>query len=166
MATKISFILLLFSLILSSCLKPEEFPLEPIIKFEQFTAYQDSGVVVISFTDGDGDIGLKESDTLGDFSPNETFHHNLFIQYYEKDDVLGWVSGKTPDGKDIEFLYRVPNLTPNGKNTALKGEIEVTIEPTYYNPISSESDTIKYLITLADRSLKLSNTVESRVITR
>jgi len=80
--------------------------------------------------------------------------------------VLGWVRGKTLDGNDINFLYRVPYLTPKGNNKALKGEIEVTIEPTYYNPFSSQSDTIMFKISLADRSLKVSNVVESRVLTR
>lgn len=166
MATKISFILLLCSVFLSSCLKPQEFPLDPIIKYESFSVTQDSGVLVISFTDGDGDIGLRESDTTGDFAPSKLYHHNLFVEYYEKDDANGWQKGKTTAGEDIEFLYRVPYLTPNGNNTALKGEIEVTIEPLYYNPFSTQSDTIKYKIHLVDRSLKVSNVVESAVITR
>lgn len=153
-------------MVLSSCLKPEEYPLEPIITYERFTASNDSATLVVSFTDGDGDIGLNEGDTTGDFAPNKVFHYNLFVEYYEKDDALGWVKGQTLTGEDIEFLYRIPNLTPNGKNKALKGEIEVTIEPTYYNPFSTQSDTIMYKISLADRSLKTSNVVESEIITR
>lgn len=166
MRTKISFIVIISALVLSSCLKPEEFPLEPIITYERFNVMTDSASLVISFTDGDGDIGLSRNDTTGDFSPSNYFHHNLFIEYYEKDDALGWVRGKTLAGDDISFIYRVPYLTPNGNNKALKGEIEVTLEPTYYNPFSSESDTIMYKITLADRSLKVSNVVESGIITR
>ena len=166
MNTKISFIVIILALVLSSCLKAEEYPLEPIIKYESFNVMNDSATLVISFTDGDGDIGLNPSDTTGDYSPSNYFHHNLFVEYYEKDDALGWVRGKTLDGDDIDFLYRVPYLTPNGNNKALKGEIQVTIEPTYYNPFSTQSDTIMYRITLADRSLKVSNTVESGIITR
>lgn len=166
MKTKISFIVIISALVLGSCLKAEEYPLEPVIKYESFSVMNDSASLVISFTDGDGDIGLNESDTTGDFSPSNFFHYNLFVEYYEKDDMLGWVKGKTLAGDDIVFLYRIPYLTPNGKNKALKGEIEVTIEPTYYNPFSSESDTIKYVISLADRSLKVSNEVESAIITR
>jgi len=166
MTAKISFIVIISALVLSSCLKPEEYPLEPIIKYESFSITNDSASLVISFTDGDGDIGLKTSDTTGSFSPSNYFHHNLFVEYYEKDDALGWVKGKTLAGEDIDFLYRIPYLTPNGNNKALKGEIKVTLEPTYYNPFSTESDTIMYKITLADRSLKMSNTIESPVITR
>lgn len=166
MTAKISFIVIISALVLSSCLKPEEYPLEPIIKYESFSITNDSASLVISFTDGDGDIGLKASDTTGSFSPSNYFHHNLFVEYYEKDDALGWIKGKTLAGEDIDFLYRIPYLTPNGNNKALKGEIKVTLEPTYYNPFSTESDTIMYKITLADRSLKMSNTIESPVITR
>lgn len=166
MRTKISFIVIISTLILSSCLKPEEYPLEPIVTYERFNVMNDSATLVVSFTDGDGNIGLRQSDTTGDFSPNKYFHHNFFVEYYEKDDALGWVRGKTLTGDDIEFLYRIPYLTPNGNNKALKGEIEVTIEPTYYNPFSTQSDTIMYKIYLADRNLNISNVVESTIITR
>jgi len=127
---------------------------------------QDSAVLTISFTDGDGDVGLRDSDTTGDFAPEKIYHHNLFLEYFEKDDALGWVRGKDLSGNDISFLYRVPYLTPNGNNTALKGKIEVTLEPSYFNPLSSQSDTVMYKITLVDRSLTESNQVESPVITR
>ncbi len=166
MNTKITLILIFALIGLASCLKPETFPTEPAIKFESFSITQDSGTLVISFTDGDGDIGLLESDTTGSFAPNQKFHHNLFIEYYEKDDAMGWVRGKDLSGNDIIFLYRIPYLTPNGNNKALKGKIEVVIEPTFYNPISSQSDTIKYRIKLADRKLNESNEIESPVITR
>ena len=159
-------ILIITIALLSSCLKPETFPEEPFIKFSSFTAMQDSGEIAITFTDGDGDIGLSESDTTGSFAPDNVYHHNLFIEYYEKDDIAGWVRGKDLSGNDIEFVYRVPYLTPNGNNKALKGTIKVVIEPSYFNPLSAQSDTIKYRIKLVDRSLKESNIVESIVITR
>lgn len=166
MMTKVSFIVIISALVLSSCLKPEVYPLEPIVSFERFNVMSDSASLVVSFTDGDGDIGLRQSDTTGDFSATSYFHHNLFVEYYEKDDALGWIRGKTMAGDDINFLYRIPYLTPNGNNKALKGEIEVIIEPTYYNPFSSQSDTIMFKISLADRNLNVSNVVESEVITR
>ena len=166
MDTKISLLAILFIALISSCLKPETFPLEPIITFDSFRTMTDSGEIAISFTDGDGDLGLRESDTTGSFSPDKIYHHNLFIEYYEKDDALGWIRGKDLAGNDITFLYRVPYLTPNGNNKALKGVVKVVLEPTYFNPISSQSDTIKYKIRLVDRSLNVSNTVESPTITR
>jgi hypothetical protein len=166
MRTKISLFVLISYALISSCLKPETFPLEPVIEFDSFRAMSDSGEIAISFTDGDGDLGLREGDTTGNFSADKTYHHNLFIDYFEKDDNLGWVRGKDLAGNDITFLYRIPYLTPNGNNKALKGVVKVVIEPSYFNPISPESDTIKYQIRLVDRALNVSNTVESPVITR
>lgn len=158
------FTILIFGLI--SCLKPQKFPPEPIIEYDNFIAMSDSGELVISFTDGDGDIGLAKGDTTGAYRPSNKYHHNLFVEYFEKVDGAGWQPGKDIAGEDIIFLYRIPVLTPQGKNKALKGKIRVTIEPSYYNPLSTDSDTIKYRITLVDRSLTESNTVESAVITR
>lgn len=152
--------------VLFSCLKPQEFPPEPIIEFDSFTAMNDSGELVISFTDGDGNVGLSESDTTGVYSSTQKYHHNLFVEYFEKVDGIGWQPGKDLAGEDIVFLYRIPVLTPSGKNKALKGKIRVTIEPSYYNTLSSDSDTIKYRIMLADRDLNESNFVESVEIIR
>lgn len=157
---------LLSSALFVGCLKPETFPNEPIIKFESFTPLNDSGQLVISFTDGDGNVGLAEGDTTGDFSSTKRYHHNLFIKYFEKVDGLGWQQGKDLAGDDISFLYRIPTLTPSGKNKALKGNITVILEPTYYNPLSPDSDSIKYYITLADKDFNESNVVESPEIYR
>jgi hypothetical protein len=159
------FIFFLTSLFIS-CLKAGKFPKEPSISFISFTPLSDSGVLVISFTDGDGNIGLAENDTAGIFSSTQKYHHNLFVEYWEKIDGLGWQQGKNFAGDDIIFLYRIPVLTPNGKNKALKGKITTTIEPSYYNPLSANSDTIKYRITLVDRDLNESNVIESNEIYR
>ena len=53
------------------CLEPPEYPLEPVLTFEGLTRdtmdqgalLQDSTTLVISFTDGDGDIAFPEDDT-------------------------------------------------------------------------------------------------------
>lgn len=159
------FLVIIFSFsFFMSCLKPETFPIEPSITFDSFTALNDSGVLIISFTDGDGNIGLAENDTTGVFSSTQKYHHNLFVEYWEKIDGLGWQKGKNFAGDDIVFLYRIPVLTPNGKNKALKGKITTTIEPSYFNPLSPDSDTIKYRITLVDRDLNESNVIESREV--
>ena len=166
MYTKIVGIVLIIALSLTSCLKPEVFPNEPAILFESIVIMGDSADLTISFVDGDGDIGLTTSDTTGDFHSSQKYHNNLFIEYYEKDDINGWQRGKNLSGEDISFLYRVPYLTPNGQNKALKGEIKVTMEPSYFNPLSSQSDTVKFKIYLVDKRFNESNVVESNVITR
>lgn len=162
---RLFFLTLLLGSFFMGCLKPQEFPIEPYVEFQSFTPMSDSGELVVFFTDGDGDVGLSESDTTGQFSSTQKYHHNLFVEYFEK--VNGqWEAGKDLLGNDIVFLYRVPVLTPSGKNKALKGKIKVTMEPTYYNPLSANSDTIKYRVMLVDRALHESNVVESIEITR
>ncbi len=153
-------------IILSGCLRPEEFPPEPVIGYKSFEILTDSAKLTITFQDGDGDIGLEDSDTTGAYHPSNVYHYNLFAQYWEKDDALGWVHAEDITGTPIEFRYRTPVITPTGQNKALKGEIEVTLEPLYFNPSSSESDTIMYKIMLVDRALNESNWVESDVIIR
>ena len=67
--TKITVVfVILGTLLTSSCLKPEEYANEPKIEFVSFEAQGDSsGVFVVSFTDGDGDIGLNIADTFDSF---------------------------------------------------------------------------------------------------
>lgn len=146
-------------LMVQGCLKPEKYPDEPEIKFKFFKAMGDSGLVSFEFTDGDGDVGLGESETTPPFDTSSQFYYNVFITYQEKVDGV-WQNGKTiPAGDDIEFNYRTRLLTPNGKNKALKGEIQIFLVPIYYNPFSPDNDTIRYRIQMCDRALHLSNEV-------
>ncbi|MFN3341571.1 MAG: hypothetical protein ACK40M_02680 [Flavobacteriales bacterium] len=149
-----------------ACLKPEEYPIEPAIEFLRFERYGDTGVVLINFTDGDGDIGLTETQDDPPFDTSSIYYHNLFIDYYEKVNGV-FVQGQSiPAGDPIAFNFRVQNITPQGQNKALKGEIRVTLAPSFYNPFSSNSDTIMYKIRLCDRALHMSNEVESPEIIR
>ena len=150
----------------ASCLKPQEFPPEPEIAFKDFVILSDSAKLTVTFQDGDGDIGLSESDTLPPYDTSSIYHYNLFAQYWEKKDGLGWVQATDITGEPIEFRYRTPIITPTGQNKALKGEIEMTLEPFYYLLGSQDSDTIKYRVMLVDRALNESNWVESNVIYR
>lgn len=151
---------------LISCLKPEQFAPEPEIRYKSFEILSDSAKLTITFQDGDGDIGLNEGDTMPPYEASGQYHYNLIAEYWEKDDVLGWVQGEDFAGDPIVFQYRTPHITPEGQNKALKGEIEMTLEPLYYNTTSAESDTIKYKIQLIDRALNESNWVESEEIVR
>ncbi len=151
-----SLVTLLGCLLLQACYKPDEFPDEPSLTFEEFKVKDDSTArLKVSFTDGDGNIGLKEGDTTGKFSPGSRYHYNLFLEYYEKQNGK-WVHRDL----DPPFYYRIPPLKPKGQSKALKGDIEVELEPTYFDP-TSPYDTIKYSIKLADRELNESEAVET-----
>jgi len=158
--------ILLLSSILPSCFKKENYPIEPIIEYDTFRFDGDSAKISFNFTDGDGDLGLADSDTLPPFNPNSDYYYNLLITYYEKDDVLGWGVGKNLTGDDIIFTNRMKPIATKGKTKGLKGKFEINLGKTYYNPLSTNSDTIKYSIILIDRALHTSNSVESEVIIR
>ena len=71
-----------------------------------------------------------------------------------------------PTADSITFSYRLENLTPTGQNKALRGDIEITMEPHYFNPNSNHNDSIMFSILLIDRSQNHSNLVESPLIVR
>ncbi|MFT5600642.1 MAG: hypothetical protein ACI8Q1_003446 [Parvicella sp.] len=162
----------LLIIFVSSCIKPISFPETPAVEFVSFTPLGDSGLISLTFTDGDGDIGLNIGDTTGDFSANSFYHYNLYLEYYEMMEGE-WVKGTIdpsgnnfPTGDTINFQFRIKNLTPIGQNKALKGTINVVMEPTYFNPFSNHNDSIKFAITLIDRGLRSSNRLETPLIVR
>ncbi|HEX2616533.1 MAG TPA: hypothetical protein VHL57_03270, partial [Flavobacteriales bacterium] len=128
------------------------------ITFKEFKQFADSASVVISFTDGDGDIGLDQSDTLGDFAPGHLFFHNLFVDYYQ------WQNGAwVLQDFTLPLYYRIPVITPTGQNKALEGDIAVALKPYPVLP-GSEGDSIRLNVRIADRALHMSNEVESGTI--
>lgn len=162
LSTKITVIGLLFTLSsLTACFKSEKYPLEPIISNPVVTVFNDSARVSFDFTDGDADLGLPPGDTTGVFAPDSFFYYNIYLEYFEKDDNLGWVPGKDLAGEDVVFSYRIKPIEVSDNTKGIKGTIDVMVEPTYYNPLSSQSDTIKFKIILIDRALNISNSIET-----
>lgn len=149
-----------------SCLKPEVYPVEPVIEFSKFERYGDTAALFINFTDGDGDIGLEDYQDDPPYDTSSIYYYNLFVRYYEKVNGVFQPGLSVPAGEPIEFNYRIQNITPEGQNKALRGEIRVSLSPSFYNPFSTDSDTIMYKIQLCDRALHMSNVVESGVIIR
>ena len=102
----------------------------------------------IYFTDGDGDIGLFESDTIAPYD------YNLFVNYFEMhQDSLIFIDTTPP------FHVRIPILTPAGQNKSLKVDLKYDVDVTYRN-----SDSIKFELKLFDRALNESEWVSSPLI--
>jgi hypothetical protein len=126
--------------------------------------YTNPTVMIIGFTDGDGDIGLNEGDTLSpyEFVPDtinpevssNKFYYNLLYYYYEYIDD-SWVEVSLI----VPYFFRVPVVTPTGQNKALKGEIEVVI---ILDP--NRPDSIRFEVELIDRALHISNRLVTPVI--
>ena len=154
--------LFLFLIIAFGCTKEDKYPIEPHIDLIAFDKIADStgidqqGVFGLSYTDGDGDLGLINSQNTGNYK------YNLFIKYFEKkngkfEEVI-ITSPNSITGKldTLSFNGRIPYLTPQGKIKSIKGEIYDTL---YINNPKSTFDTIKYEIFIQDRALHKSNTV-------
>jgi hypothetical protein len=157
-------IVLLFGalfLLLQSCLERKEFSDIPEIKFESFTILpQNKALLTFRFTDGDGDIGLDPRDTMPPFNLSSFYYYNFRMEYYELRNGE-WVR------PDITFpgfdglYYRIPNITPEGQNKILEGEIDVDL---IFPILINEFDTCKFTFQLWDRALNASNLAETPII--
>jgi hypothetical protein len=151
---------LLFVLVvvaLSSCLKLESYPDRPDVTYIDHaivpyaTNLSDSlGYVRFEFTDGDGDLGLNQGDTFGDFAPDQQYYYNLFIRYFQKQN--GSFEEIIPPGSPN---VRFKNLTPSGADKTLQGEMAVGV----YNSGVQANDTIRFEMYIVDRALNHSDTL-------
>ena len=157
-ASKVALLLAVIGIGASGCLKTEEFPVEPKIAMKSFEFFGDSASLTITFTDGDGDIGLDASDTNSPFDTASFYYFNLFLRESERINGV-WQNVVFEDS----IFYRIPRITPTGQNKALEGEIAVAIDP-FPLFISGNSDTIRFSVEMVDRALNLSNRVTTEDI--
>ncbi len=156
--TKIRFIIILsLFFIIPCCLQEPEYPVIPYIEYEDFIktpdiqgGIDDTGILKISFTDGDGDIGLAQGDTTAPFEGE--YYYNFFIKYFERQNGVF---------KEIVLSFphnaRIPVISPKGEDKAIKGEI--IIENVFIKNSSSNYDTIRFQAYIVDRALHHSNTI-------
>lgn len=116
----------------------------PAIKFESITPGTareniDTVVIVFSFTDGDGDLGLEEGDTTNDIT------------------VIDKRNGP-PNIGDITFPYRMPYVTPPGQSKQISGTVELKMQNLIRRP-GLQTDTVRYEIQIRDRANRFSNTI-------
>ena len=173
--SKIAIILIVVWIVFPSCKKKEEYPIIPFIDFMSFTKWSDRGIrngqeysidtaltLKISFTDGDGDVGLPD-DTMPPFNPSGEYYYNYIITYMEKKSGQ-WkyylvFNSITQQFDTINFNSRIPWLTPDGGNKAIKGEIELLMK--ILRPVDSNYDTIRFDAFIYDRSFHKSNVIRT-----
>lgn len=167
-------LIVLLSMMLTGCLEEVEYPIEPNISYQgvSYLMAEDStltGEVVVSigYTDGDGDLGLDDSDTLYPFGLNDPHYYNLIIDYLKWDGttfvetpLLSW-NQQTQSYDTISFNARFKRLVFNDMEKPISGTIDYTM--TAFNPLSP-TDTIKFRIHLIDRALHESNSIETESI--
>ncbi len=141
----------------SSCMKRESYSDIPQIAFAGYANMFDTtriakkGILTISFQDGDGDIGLHTWDLYPPFDSTSIYFYNYYIDLYEKKNGV-FVKDTT---LFTSLNARIPYLTPDDPNKAIKGLIVDTI-PLNPNPVY---DTIQFSMFIYDRALHKSNVV-------
>ena len=111
----------------SSCERNKDYPDEPVITFESvYTKINRSGKdstlsIDFSFTDGDGNLGLRESDLNPPFDPGNFYHNNFIGKYYKKE------NGQFVYDSLVQINGRIPFLSSGGNNKALTGDITYDI---------------------------------------
>ena len=119
-----------------SCKKPATLaPGPPSVKFMDFNVKSETNAYFhFSFTDPDGDIGLKNEDTLGAFAFGQPYYFDFHMKIFKFDTVSqSWVSGvyvvtNTPPNPNDSFgvfKYRIPFVENNSKDKSLTGEVYV-----------------------------------------
>ncbi len=105
--------------------------------------------LVFTFVDGDGDIGLKQSDTISPYV--DEYKNNFFPTLYVKD------NGKYKEVENILVSnYTIPYIEPQGQNKTLKADVKVKFEYTK-NDTLFNYDTLMYKYYILDRALHQSN---------
>lgn len=136
---------LLFSSVLFSCKKDDEIIISttPELNFVSIspttaTEYQDKITIVITYKDGDGDLGENVPDVK-----------NLFL---------------TDTRNNVTYQYRISQLAPSGQAVAIQGTLAIELKNTAIID-GSTSQAVTYSIYAKDRAGNVSNSISTSAIT-
>jgi hypothetical protein len=168
MRFKITLPILLVVFLASACSDDgNKFPDEPVLEYLRFRKVKapdgrDSSVFfTFSYTDGNGDVGLSETDTMPPFEFGGPNFYNFLVQYFiwENGVARPRIDPLTQD--TLAFHLRLPVLTPSGTNKQIEGEVSVEIPA---RPSGFAPDSILIRCRLSDRALRKSSFVSSPVV--
>lgn len=161
---------------LTSCFREPDYSVVPEIGFKEISVHRarfprtDSVAIIITYKDGDGDLGLGDQDinppfaiTNPDGTPNK-FYYNYFINIFKKE-----------RGRFVPVVFADPSVTLNARfprlnnlntRTAIEGTLRYGFNFFYafadaYQPRIGPGDTVRFEIQIADRQLHLSNIVQT-----
>ena len=180
MKKPIVIMLALLSVAIAGCQKEVEYPIEPQIAYTGFSylfnadsTFSGEGVISFSYTDGDGDLGLDDGDTLYPFGFQDPHYYNMVVDYlkaengvFVKTPLLSLHVPTSPDDTlvlydTVTFNARFRRLRDNDDPKAISGTIDYKL--TVQNPFSPD-DTIKFEIRILDRALHESNVIQTEAI--
>lgn len=160
---------ILFILIYCTSCKTEigPFPVEPKLDYQgiqKITTEEGKDSIIqikMNFTDGDGDIGLGDYDTMPPFNFGSEYFYNAYISVKKQENgKLDYLID--PVNQDtINFNNRIPIITPSGDNKNIDGEITLNIRANF--PVTQVPDSIQFTIFIYDRALHKSNEIQTPV---
>ena len=117
----------------------------------------------LSYSDGDGNLGLEDDNLSYPFGYNDPYFYNLFVDYYiEENGVFVKKENPLSPTKDtIAFNERIQNITPTGKVKWVYGDISINI-PAF--PYGLKPKKVMFKCRLVDRDINISETVETPAI--
>lgn len=137
-------ILPLVLLALLGC-KKEEDPTDPVPKIglvsigpSSVVEFKDSVLIVISYEDGDGDLGGVHPDSS-----------NLFV---------------VDKRINVPFEFRVQELVPGGAEVPIKGNLQVVLQNLFLTG-SGDEESVNFDIYLTDKAGNKSNVITTEAIT-
>lgn len=134
---------------LFACVKKTTFSTTPEISYNTFVPYTDeSADINIKFTDGDGDIGVGNTDTM----------RTLWVNYYYKDTITqkytAFCYACGTDSLKNSYVVRAPKDSYTGK--PISGEVMVRLQQYRH---SRKIKKIKYVVYLYDKAGNKSNVI-------
>ena len=130
--------------LIPACKKDTSISPVPAITFDSISPnpaikYRDSVLIVISYIDGDGDLGIDSADVK-----------NLFV---------------TDSRNQVVNQFRIPQLAPTGSKIAIQGNIDIVLPPQIFINDNDTTETATYSIYVVDRAGNKSNTVTTKPLT-
>lgn len=139
-----------------SCEKEQTYSEIPLISFNKSTVFTSESDNIVDFnfsiTDGDGNFGLQDYDTIEPFKGE--YAYNFHARMFAKENGVF-------TEKQIPFIYRIPTNRNFSEETPLKGEITIRMT---LNDLLFPYDSIYFIYFVYDRKLNKSNTDTSSII--
>lgn len=106
-------------------------PGPPVIAYKSFEIVSETEAYMhFTFTDPDGDIGLKSGDTTGAYAFGSEYYNDFHMRFQFKNNQGNYIDSVWYDQilmkTDSGFIrYRIPYIENKSKDKSLKGEIIV-----------------------------------------
>jgi hypothetical protein len=183
---KVSAIVVLAVMTLLACNSEPTFELVPKITFKDIKTFalaggtgvgqgpRDSVVIALNFQDGDGDLGVNQNDS-GRYSKDVRKTPNYLLKVFYQ---LNGRFQEVDFGESYTNLFFQP-LRTDGRVGPIEGTLEYSLSLDYNNvppamipilqrrnrrPLAFRKDTLKFQVSIKDRTLRQSNVIETTQI--